>query len=307
MAISVKEIGNDPIYGREIISPPLNYNFELIQNLINQHILDIANNTAQISTKANANDVYTIGDIDSGDVNNISSVTGSKVTTALDTLKNLIDNIVAGDSNASIGIYKFNDMINTNSYVSEYGSLTLFAGLIATLSVANINTGSSTLDITDGSGIKNIKKYKSDGTKELLTGGEIYGTIILYYDGVDWINLSYNYKVGNLASLNTTEKSNIVGAINEIDANMLVILENTGSIPTTGWVANTGDYALKNDITISGILATDWIDIVIDKDSHDIAGDAEICPTVTEGTDTVTMYCNTAPTEAIPFKWKVVR
>ena len=86
------------------------------------------------------------------------------------------------------------------------------------------------------------------------------------------------------------------------------VLYGTGTIPTTGWVANTGDYALKNNaVNIAELLASDWIDITINANSHDVAGVAELCPTVVENTGFLTTLANNIPTEQITFKWKVVR
>lgn len=96
-------------------------------------------------------------------------------------------------------------------------------------------------------------------------------------------------------------------ATNSILATKAVITKGTATIPTTGWVANTGEYTLKLDLAIAGILATDWVDITIDKDSITVASDAEMCPTITEYVGGVTLYAKTVPTVAIPIEWKVVR
>lgn len=85
------------------------------------------------------------------------------------------------------------------------------------------------------------------------------------------------------------------------------VLYGTGTIPNTGWVANTGDYALTRYYARAELLATDWIELVLDKDAHDIATDAELCPTVEEYLGGFKLFANKVPTEAIPFKWKVVR
>lgn len=84
-------------------------------------------------------------------------------------------------------------------------------------------------------------------------------------------------------------------------------LSGTSNIPTTGWVANTGDNALKCNLAIAGVLATDWAEITIDKDYQDTARDAEINSTVTEYANGVTVYANTAPAVAIPIRYRVVR
>lgn len=80
----------------------------------------------------------------------------------------------------------------------------------------------------------------------------------------------------------------------------------TSTIPTTGWVANTGDNTLKYNLAIAEVLSTSWVDITIDKDYQDTALDAEINPTITEYNGGVTIYANVAPAVAIPIRYKVV-
>jgi len=93
----------------------------------------------------------------------------------------------------------------------------------------------------------------------------------------------------------------------EISAKQSIIIKGTGTIPTTGWVANTGDYALKLDYAITGVTATDVVDVVLDKDVHDVAGDAELCPTNESYAGGVTFFCKVTPTATMAFSYKVVK
>ena len=130
--------------------------------------------------------------------------------------------------------------------------------------------------------------------------------------------LATDVKVGSIATLTTTEKSSVVGAINEVDSNVSDIEDGTtkvyaqhltgsGSIPTTGWSASATDYAYELDITISGVLATDFVEIFLDKDSQDIASDINLSPSVDEATDTITIYADKVPTSTLSYKYRVVR
>ena len=91
------------------------------------------------------------------------------------------------------------------------------------------------------------------------------------------------------------------------DIKLKTITFGTTTIPTTGWVANVGDNALKLNLVIIGVLSTHWVDISINKDYQDIASDAEINPTVDEYAGGITIYANRAPSVAIPIKYKVVK
>ncbi|MZQ99481.1 MAG: hypothetical protein GT601_17580 [Acidaminobacter sp.] len=85
------------------------------------------------------------------------------------------------------------------------------------------------------------------------------------------------------------------------------VVKGTSTITSTGWEAATGDYARKLVLTVSGITATDTVRITLDKDAHDIAQAAELCPTNESGTDTITFYAKTDPTAAMDFSYEVVK
>lgn len=86
-----------------------------------------------------------------------------------------------------------------------------------------------------------------------------------------------------------------------------VPLKGTGMIPASGWVPHNGKNALKINVAITGVDVDDWVEIVINQEYQDIAQDAEINPTGTEYGGGVTLYANVMPTEAIPFRYKVVK
>lgn len=114
---------------------------------------------------------------------------------------------------------------------------------------------------------------------------------------------------GSITNLKlSNDPSDIKATVTQLglDVASLEPIIGTSTIPTSGWVANVGDNTLKLDLAITGVLATSWVDITIDKDYQDTALDAEINPTITEYAGGVTLYANTAPAVAIPIRYKVV-
>lgn len=93
----------------------------------------------------------------------------------------------------------------------------------------------------------------------------------------------------------------------ETDVSNLQAIKGTATLPTSGWVANTGDNALKYSLAIIGVLSTSWADVTIDKDYHDTALDAEINPTVEEYNGGITFFANSSPAVAIPIEYRVVK
>lgn len=85
------------------------------------------------------------------------------------------------------------------------------------------------------------------------------------------------------------------------------LLKGTASIPTSGWVSDGGDYNYRVNIAISNVTSSDWVDVTLDVNYHDTAGDAEICPTCVEYNGGITVYANAAPSVAIPVKYKIVK
>lgn len=85
------------------------------------------------------------------------------------------------------------------------------------------------------------------------------------------------------------------------------IVKGNGTIPITGWTTVTGDYVKRYAFAISGALATDTININIDKDALDVAQDAEICATSESYAGGVYIYAKTTPASAIPFSYVILR
>lgn len=120
---------------------------------------------------------------------------------------------------------------------------------------------------------------------------------------------------GSVADGSITDQklSNTSGQIKETVANLqtqitaLTEIIGTSTIPTTGWVAHSGDNTLKYSLAIVGVMSTSWVDITIDKEYQDTALDAEINPTIEEYNGGVIIYANTAPAVAIPIRYKVVK
>jgi len=107
------------------------------------------------------------------------------------------------------------------------------------------------------------------------------------------------------------------GASSGLDADLLdgldgsgyqkAMVKGSGTIPTTGWTANTGDYPLKVNVAITGTLTTDYVMVDVANDSVDVAQAAELSPNVTEYAGGITFYCKTTPTASIPFNYTRLR
>ena len=68
MSIILKEIGSDPLKGKEIIDEPLNHNFIELKNYIEGNTGDVLTNSTNIALKANDTEVYHKNNLDSDDV-----------------------------------------------------------------------------------------------------------------------------------------------------------------------------------------------------------------------------------------------
>ena len=79
------------------------------------------------------------------------------------------------------------------------------------------------------------------------------------------------------------------------------------TIPATGWSANAGDYVQHLDFAISGVLATDVVDVTILPDYIDIAVAAGLAPYVEEYAGGITFYASAVPGSAINVKYNVWR
>lgn len=78
----------------------------------------------------------------------------------------------------------------------------------------------------------------------------------------------------------------------------------TGTISTSGWVSNTGDYAYKTNVLINSATSNDIINIYIDKDSLDVANICELCATNESYDGGVTLYAKKIPSSNINFTYK---
>lgn len=81
----------------------------------------------------------------------------------------------------------------------------------------------------------------------------------------------------------------------------------SGTIPTSGWVSNTGDYPYKLDLAISGVTATDVVLIFLDKEVADTGQDAGLCPTNESYAGGVTLFAKSVPAVAMDFSCKIIR
>jgi len=86
-----------------------------------------------------------------------------------------------------------------------------------------------------------------------------------------------------------------------------MITKGVSTLPTTGWVANTGENTLKYDLLITDVTVDNWVDVTVDKDYQDVAQEMELNPTVEEYNGGITFFANIAPTVNIPIRYKVVK
>ncbi len=78
------------------------------------------------------------------------------------------------------------------------------------------------------------------------------------------------------------------------------------TITTTDWTDVTGDYPKRKQINITGLLATERVDIDIAKESMKVAEKAGICPTLEEYEGYILIYAKKVPTANISATYKVV-
>lgn len=83
----------------------------------------------------------------------------------------------------------------------------------------------------------------------------------------------------------------------------------TGSItiPNTGWVANTGDYAYKLNLAISGMLATDSITVNITQDYLDVANACDMASYTLEYAGGTTLYAKSIPSASMSATYVIIR
>ena len=255
---------------------------------IGNHQLKVYNGTAWINTTGVGAVVQDV------------EVTASAGQTAFDVSDGATQSYNTGDN--TLAVYKKNtdgyyELLDQDSYVETSSTVvTLNAG--ATLNdEMYFKWQKNVASIVDSIGDGEILDVKLSDTAGQIKARVLANTAKVTYPTAD------STKVGFITVTQAVDLDAI-----EITADAAaVITTGTSTITTTGWVANTGDYALKLDLAITGILVTDMVDVVLDKDSLDVAGDAEMASTAESYAGGVTFYAQTAPALAIPFSWKVVR
>lgn len=82
--------------------------------------------------------------------------------------------------------------------------------------------------------------------------------------------------------------------------------KKTASIPISGWETVSGAYTKRYKLMVSGLKATDYLDVTIDKSSMDSAQKAELCPTIEENEGFAYIYAKRVPEAALSITYKVV-
>ena len=85
------------------------------------------------------------------------------------------------------------------------------------------------------------------------------------------------------------------------------IIKGSGTILTTGWATNTGEYVKKLNIIISGVTSTDVVNMSLSVDGNVIAQEIELCPTTSSYNGGVTIYAKEIPSVAINFEYIVIK
>jgi hypothetical protein len=140
------------------------------------------------------------------------------------------------------------------------------------------------------------------------------------WDGSQWVELNANTKIqkggtaiGNRGGINFIEGTGITMTVADDGANDRVNvtinssggsgIQDIGVIPTTGWVSNTGDYAYRVDIPVTGITSANLVTLFMDKEYVDVANIAKICPTVETFDGIIRVFAQNIPVDNIPFTW----
>ena len=112
--INLKEIGNDPISGVEIVKEPLNYNFEALKIATNSVDDDLI--AHKVSSSAHGSD----------DISDDTTISSGSMSTALTTLLSIINNHMAGVSNKhdtdvilDVSDYSQTDLTSALNYIKS--------------------------------------------------------------------------------------------------------------------------------------------------------------------------------------------
>ena len=87
----------------------------------------------------------------------------------------------------------------------------------------------------------------------------------------------------------------------------VVRTKGTGTIPTTGWIASTGDYAYKLNIALAGVTSADNVLVMIDKDALDDASDCGLSATNESYAGGFTVYAESIPATTIAYSYVVIK
>lgn len=268
--------------GGEILSTPLNDNFATLlandislQAQVESNDTDIANRytksevdvldanlQSQITANKNEYDTHVNGTADnhnSDDILNTSSVIGTKVSDALNTVQQQVNALViSGTTNTTIGVYSLTTTGSVNAYIGTFSGLTYFGGLKINATINVTNTGASTFNL-NGLGVKNIKKMSASGSKLDLTGGDLKlnNKVQLEYDGTDFILLqeSKSETYYTLAMTPTTSIQSVTDSYDGIiDAEIggatlyQAVVNGDFANGTTGWVASNSTLSASNKV-----------------------------------------------------------
>lgn len=152
-----------------------------------------------------------------------------------------------------------------------------------------------------------------------LTGGEVVAgqPVFVNYNAGGYFKL-INKEILEISASGILDKLKTVdGTGSGLDADLFdgknstefqpVCLKGTATIPITGWVSNTGDYKYKLNLAISGVVATDTVYLMLDKDVQDVASSCGMCPSIDEYTGGVTLYVQSIPTASMSVKYLIER
>lgn len=140
----------------------------------------------------------------SDDILNESSVVGGSLSDAMETVQQQVNAlVVSGTDNTTIGVYSLTAGGSANVYTGTFSGLTYFGGLKISATFNTPNTGASTINVNT-LGAKSIKCVLPTGTKSDLKGGELYGKVLLEYDGTDFVVVEKNFLNGGTPSTPTT-------------------------------------------------------------------------------------------------------
>jgi len=299
MAINLEVIGDDPVKGKEIIDTPLNNNFLALKSVAEGNTSTIQSNTSALTNKVDVGTIYTIGNINTSDINNdtaglsgikldgalaglnnrisghdnsdgitnVSNTNGITISDTLDYLDDSITAISAGDLNVLVGVYTGFDNVNINDYTFSKTGLSLFSGLRVDLftNYANL-TQVATLDIQDGNGINNIVTIKPDGTKSNTLPKQIYGWNPLKYDGADWVLLT-SFNPTNIGTATTGQVlvNNGDGTMTFVDGYDGSDKADQSSLDITDGNVSDNTISISDNLTAIGNTVTDIGNLQTDK------------------------------------------